>query len=240
MNKKQLIVAWVMVIFILNGCATTITQPASFKNIPSNIHKVEPSQSLNISVLPFDFSVIPNEVGDFKGGNLFKEKFATVKIENKEETAFSLAKAFIMLLRNSGYAVLNEPISRENLSSYPADIILEAKVVSFSENVDSDYITFKNRYSITCQLMFDLVVKNIVTGEVLSTKRCEGYGSAVCSDMRALRYREDSGSVNWSTLVMRELDETGYFKKAEAIALIKAMESVFNDPNFVDLLLRKN
>jgi hypothetical protein len=35
------------------------------------------------------------------------------------------------------------------------------------------------------------------------------------------------------TLLIRELDETGYFKKAEAIALITAAEQVFNDPAFL-------
>jgi hypothetical protein len=236
-----LLLSYITGCVMVSGCATTTTKPASIEDVNINIPRINFEQSPVIAIRYFEMNNIPNEIGSIIGkgiGGLLKQRFANVKFENRKQAEISLAEALIVLLRNSNYNVIEQPIASQDLCPQSTDIILEATMITYTEDAEfGPTLTASNRGIVKCHMIFDLEAKNAKTGLILARRRCEGTGKATAENIRPLKLRPDSGTTNVFDLLMRELDETGYFKKAEAIALIKAIEPIFNDAAFTQVIL---
>jgi hypothetical protein len=226
---------------VVSGCAITTTKLASIGDININIIRINFEQSPVIAIRYFEMSNIPNEIGSITGvggGNLLKHHFANVKFEDRQQAEISLAEALTVFLRNSNYNIIEPPIASRDICPQSTDIILEPTMATYTEDVEfGPTLTSSNRGIIKCNMVFDLKVRNAKTGLILAQRRCEGVGKATAENIRPLQLRPDSGTTNVFDLFIRELDEAGYFKKAEAVALVKAIEPIFNDPEFIQTIL---
>jgi len=222
----------IFIVLLLSGCATTVTPLASFNDVQCNIPKIDSRESVLIFVSDFDMKNIPNNVGVLTAGSLIKQKYAEVRIENLNQAETGFAKALGFLLQHAGYKVITEPRL--------ADIILKSEVISFKEDVQTlSALNLRNETAVICSMVFNLSVVETGTNKTLSVQECNGIGKAVASNVRPICQRSDFGTADIWTLLLRELDETGYFDKAEGLALINAVEPAMNEPSFITLLKNK-